>query len=509
MKPTFDLVNEAWIPCVDHTGRRVEVGLAEALGRAHEYREVRDESPLATAALVRLMLAVLYSALEGPKDIRGWKVLWAKGELDRRKVEKYLDAWRHRFDLFDEKHPFFQVGGFEIPGKEPTPVSKLTHEIATGNAATLFDHSVEERVRSVPPSVAARWLVTAQSFAVGGGVGATSNRFGKHPNFTHAPMVGGAAIFSIGASLFETLLLNLTPFDTSPGRRDADRPVWEHDRLDSPRERPPRGPLDFLTWRSRMVRLLPDPQGSGTAVTSMFFASGLQCPREFDNRFWGYVVDEVKGKLPIGFRSDRALWRDSTALLAAGDGPGHQRRIRPACVSLATELVEREILPRDSPLRVLSLGMANDKAKVLFWRREEWSVPPRVLEDPGCANDLDIALQRAESCGKALYASMSHLGEVFRDGVPGARTRAMRSFWGGLELAFRSLLARLGAKDVRAVPDWTEAVKRSAWAAFHEHSENVQRRSARELRARVQGAGLLDWKLRELTTTDEKETADA
>jgi CRISPR system Cascade subunit CasA len=506
MKPTFDLVDEPWIPCLDRAGRRVEVGLNAALVRAHELAELRDESPLTTAALLRLLLAVVYAALDGPKDLRAWKALWQKGELDPRKIEKYLEAWRHRFDLLDEKHPFFQVGGFEIPGKDPTPVSKLTHELATGNGATLFDHSIEERVRPVAPAVAVRWLVTAQSFALGGGVGATSNRFGKHPNFTHAPMVGGAAVFGIGANLFRTLLLNLLPFDSGTAHRETDRPVWEHDRIDKPCERIPRGVLDFLTWRSRAVRLLPSSQDGGTTVASMFFASGLQCSREFENPFWGHVIDETKGKLPIGFRSDRALWRDSTAILTSGEGKGRAKNVRPGAVNLAGELVQRELLPRDAPIRVLALGMGNDKAKVLFWRREEWFVPPRIVEDAGCAEDLDAALGRADACGKALYAAISRFGEAFRDGFPDARARAMRRYWGTLELPFRTLLAGLGAKDSAAFLSWTDGLKESARVAFHGQTENAQHRSAREMQARVEGSRLLEWKLDQLTRTDEEGT---
>jgi CRISPR system Cascade subunit CasA len=295
-------------------GRRLELGIRAVLSRAHELREVRDESPLTTMALMRLLLAVTHAALEGPADLATWKRLWSAGHLPEKRITAYLDKWQGRFDLFDPKYPFFQVGGFEVvdkdgQAKEPTPVTKLTHERATGNSATLFDHSVEESEIAVSPSVAARWLVTCQSYALGGGVGGTSNKFGKHPNFTHAPMVGGVAVVLDGSSLFETLMLNLVVgAESGPiPSKGHDAPVWERDRIDSPEERRPRGLLEFLTWRARMVRLLPVTANGAVLVKQMQYAPGWEVAEDVVNPAWAYVTDEKRGERPIGLRQGRVL----------------------------------------------------------------------------------------------------------------------------------------------------------------------------------------------------------
>jgi CRISPR system Cascade subunit CasA len=506
MTPSFDLVDSPWIPCIDAAGRRVELGLRDTLVRAHELTEVRDESPLTTAALLRLLMAVLYAALEGPKDERGWRALWKAGAWSEGKIGTYLKTWRQRFELFDAKHPFLQVGGFEITGKEGSPVTKLTHQLATGNSATLFDHTVEEREVAVAPAVAARWLVTCQSFAVGGGVGATSNKFGKHPNFTHAPMVGGVAVFLQGKTLFETLALNLVPLtETSPmPTRGQDKPTWEQDRVDAPEERRPRGVMEFLTWRARMVRLLPELRGESTVVARMHFASGWATAGGVVNPAWAYVADEKRGIVPVGLRQGRALWRDSSALLTAMNGTDGVKNLRPAALNLASSLVSLEILPANAALRVLSLGFANDKAKVLLWRRETWSVPARLLEDAEVAMHLLGALQDADVGGKAMYAALSRFKECFKDGFAEVRDRGMAAYWGGLETSFREFVSDVAADPEKALAAWRAELVRSSKSSLDRATDNTQRRSARELRARVEAQGLLASKLQPLTNVREE-----
>ena len=40
--------------------------------------------------------------------MKTWKDLWNKGKFPDI-VDKYLEAWRDRFYLFDDKYPFYQV----------------------------------------------------------------------------------------------------------------------------------------------------------------------------------------------------------------------------------------------------------------------------------------------------------------------------------------------------------------------------------------------------------------
>src|SRR4051794_15283212 len=104
----FNLIDQPWLPCIDTEGRTVELGIREALLRAPELAELRDPSPLTTAALLRLLLAVLYAAHGWPWTNARRAEVWQAGRWERGVVEAYLDRWKEQFDLFHPRHPFYQ-----------------------------------------------------------------------------------------------------------------------------------------------------------------------------------------------------------------------------------------------------------------------------------------------------------------------------------------------------------------------------------------------------------------
>src|SRR5258708_1796114 len=106
--PSFNLVDEPWLPALDASGGTVTLSLREALLRAPALREIFDPSPLVTAALHRLLLAVLHRT-HGTADMAAWCAVWRRGEFDAAALNGYLDEWRPRFDLFDAERPFYQV----------------------------------------------------------------------------------------------------------------------------------------------------------------------------------------------------------------------------------------------------------------------------------------------------------------------------------------------------------------------------------------------------------------
>lgn len=110
MTYSFNLIEKPWIPCLTFDGERVELGLQDSLVQAHELREIYGDTPLETAALYRLLLVVLHRVF-GPRNSSDWIKMWRRRQqgFDSSALDAYLQHWHHRFDLFDQEHPFFQV----------------------------------------------------------------------------------------------------------------------------------------------------------------------------------------------------------------------------------------------------------------------------------------------------------------------------------------------------------------------------------------------------------------
>jgi len=191
MMPSFNLIEEPFIPCVRMDGQYDVLGLKEVLLRAHEFAEVRDDSPLVTITLYRLLLAILHRCYQGPKNTTERMAIRNAGIFDPNRIKSYFEVWADRFDLFHEKYPFYQWSEFSIP--EPSGVNRLAQELARGNNVTLFDHTVDNPPPAVTPAHAGRMIVAEQGFGIG---------LGKSPTgyLNNGPLVSSAIALVCGQS---------------------------------------------------------------------------------------------------------------------------------------------------------------------------------------------------------------------------------------------------------------------------------------------------------------------
>lgn len=318
----FNLLEEPWVRVMRPDCAVAEVSLAEALLNAHEYVDLAGEMPTQDAAVLRVLLALLFAVFtrvdaEGheapfarPKDaIARWREIWTLGRFPEKPLRDYFARWLDRFWLFDPDHPFFQVpdkawkrkaAGGERLGTAGN-VAKLNGEVfAGGNKKRLFQSALENG--GLTYSQAARWLIalvawddTALKPTEKGLPSAKTGWLGQL-----------GYIQAQGKTLFETLMLNLTllqdgaqKWDTKVCTEDEYLicPCWE---LENPRvgERvaipQPKTPAALYTVQSRRIQLF---RGLGK-VTGFVMLAGDSFQQE----------DQL-GKL---LREQMTLWYDAS-----------------------------------------------------------------------------------------------------------------------------------------------------------------------------------------------------
>lgn len=479
MQHTYDLVAEPWLPCRTLHGESACLGLEAVLVRAHELAELRDDSPLVTIALHRLLLAVLHRVL-GPKDEDHWLELWQAGRLPAEPFTTYVAEWRERFDLCHPQRPFFQTPGL----KDAKPVSVYRLAFVQGNNATLFDHRTESEEAGLPPDVAARLLATYQAFAIGGGVS-------KPFNLSHSPVAreGGFLCLVNGPSLFHTLMLNAIAVTNQPFTKGNDHPTWELDDPPEPaRNAVPVGYTDYLTWQSRRVELVPDP-GSELCFSRVRMLQG-QAPSDVvagREPMCAYQQDKKGQFRAVGFREGRALWRDSHTLLAAGELKQYRSSTQtaewraPEVLSQLATLREYGYLDPDQQFVLSTYGMSTNQAKISLWRHETLPLPVALLGKEGLLGAVRRAVGCAEGGGLALWAASRRLAELALRPEGGRAdpedvSRLAESlkmtprYWAGLEHPFRQWLVSLpecDPADVRPrLLEWARSVCAHARATF-------------------------------------------
>ncbi len=525
---TFNLVDEKWIPCTMPGGRYEEMGLRDVLLKANSIEEIFDPSPLVAVAVHRLLLAILHHSHNGPETEADWQNLWrdGRGTWDDDKLLRYLTEKHDRFDLFDAKHPFYQcavmpIGGTDTKGQPKSyskSIANLIHELATGDNATLFDHTTESNAQAVSPAEAARLLIAFQAFAVGG---LLTYEIGQAPKFfksaNNAPLVKGAVILVRGKNLFQTLMLNLHKYnrdDEEPFTLDPnDLPAWERDEETLATDRHPKGYLDLLTWQSRRVRLLPEQDEQGQIIVGqVVIMKGNRFPEGFLLRHKETMLAFTKLKKPskgqdpwppVAFREERALWRDSLALFQSAE----EERTRPKMLDWLNDICAKGIIPESTTYDLSVTGLVTSKAKISLWRHERLPLPLKYLENDELLTKLRAALNLAEEdVGESLNASAWNLARLIiapeaerlndnqkKDVNRMADHMAItRPYWARLGLVFHKLLTDL-AEDVtqevgevihgeNSLPWWASEVRKAAWFAFHEATDSLDR-SGRMLKA--------------------------
>ena len=465
MSLSFNLIDEPWIPCLRPDNTLIELGLREAILRAHEVREIAAESPLTTGALYRLLLTLLHRVY-GPADEDAWLALWQAGRWEAGPLDAYLGRWRDRFDLFDPQHPFLQRAD---PRAGSVPAAVVVPELWSRRNPTLFQHYVEDLGIALTPPQAARAMLATLSFGLAG----TS---GLGTNYTFAPCVDGAVFLAEGDSLFETLCLNLARYPRPEDGPD-DRPAWEVDDPSQPRRDRPLGRLDLYTWPNRNILLIPESHGGSVVVREATMAPNLPLHPDVLDPMKCFRVDAKRGHLPLRFTEERALWRDVTVLLAATESSRP-----PLAAWWLRRLAEWGYLPRGRRLRFVAMGMANDQAKVNFIRAERLPLPLEYLAEKALVDAIEEALRLAEEVARQLWGAAQTLARVLlspENGGTDAREprredvasltgqwAVERHYWSRLELPFRELLVALPGDLTGSRLAWRETLRTRACEAL-------------------------------------------
>jgi len=471
--PSFCLLDDPWVPVV-RRGVRTEVSLRDALLRAHELDGFALEDPLATVALLRqVVLPVVLDALGVPRDEDAWADRWAAGRLDGTAIQDYLDEHADRFDIFHPDQPFAQVGGLRTAKGETKPTSVLLASAATGNNVPLFSARTEADPPALTPAQAVRALLSTHCWDTAaiksGADGDRQVKAGKTTGNPTGPLGGLGVVVPMGASLFETILLN-TPIMNQGLDRD-DRPQWRR-AVATPEwtVRPAHGLLDLLTWQSRRVRLLPDTDDGGrTVVRRVVLAAGDRLavlPEAMEpHTAWRQVDRPGPGdpRKPIRHQPGRAAWRGMAALLATRAEPTDKVSTAAVLGQLRNLQVDG-LVPQDLRLQVLTVGVSygNQSAVIEDVMSDTLPLPVAALADDAPAREL--LLQVADQAERLRMAA-NDLGDDLRKAAGGDKLPWDTSLRLGEELVheFTPVVQRMLAGLQREPHRWDEA--RQAWKA--------------------------------------------
>ncbi|QAY71394.1 type I-E CRISPR-associated protein Cse1/CasA [Xylanimonas protaetiae] len=487
-EPRFNLVDEPWLPVIDAGGRQTEVSVRDAFRRSGELRRLVGDLPTQAFAHLRLLLAVLHRAVEGPADADHWAEVRDGWDATLARVDAYLDAVHDRFWLRHPTHPFLQVPDLRTAKDEVFGLSRI---VCDGpGTSTFMTTRLGDNLETASWPEAARWLVHAHAFDVSGiHSGAVDDpRVSSGKGFGigtgWAGQIGGVHLH--GATLRETLLLNLiAPDEVGLLGGEDDLPAWERAPLGAAPEgwpaevadvksltyRQPTGPVDLYTWPTRRIRLFGDDE----RCTGVVNAQGDRATPH--NRFdvepmtsWRYSPVQTKARgahtyMPAKHDPERAFWRGLSALIPGMSEPAGaglpSRRRSPAVIEWAVYLRRHGLLGAEQiDVQAVGIEYGSNESVYAELVADTLTLPTALLTEDGRPL-ADVAVLAVDCAEKAVFAlgSLAQNVALAAGGASdddGPRDRASAEAYDALDREFRRWVTSLR-------PGVEPAERRAVW----------------------------------------------
>lgn len=265
MMPRYNLLDEKWIQ-VASKDTVEKVSIKELFAGAAKYKELAGDMKTQDFAVMRVMLAILHTVfsrfdsngdpyeffevdgesflqigeleendLEDYEDAlyQTWIDIWNVKEFPK-VVDEYLEKWRERFFLYDDKYPFFQVtkeviekdaaGGGEFYGKN---INRLVSE--SNNKQAYFSPKDESYKEYIADDELARWLITLQGY-----IGTSDKKkVGTAKTYSKGWLYDLGGVYLQGNNVFETLMLNFAiAHNENNNLLKMQKPCWEAETME-------------------------------------------------------------------------------------------------------------------------------------------------------------------------------------------------------------------------------------------------------------------------------------
>mgnify|MGYP004536236507 FL=1 len=355
----FNLLTEPWVRVRLPDNTVQEVSLTDALLHAQDYVDLAGEMPTQDAAMLRLLLAVLFTVfsrvnVEGEPEpfeeeddaLARWGDLWQLGHFPEQPLRDYLEQWKDRFWLFHPTHPFWQVPQAKI-GTEYGAAMLNGEMIESKNKLRLFPLYAGQSKEQLSYPQAARWLLSVNGFD-----DTSLKPKGKNlPSISVGWLGTLGFIQALGDNLYETLMLNLTLLRDGRECWGENKPCWERETPRSGERTEvccPDDPAQLLTLQSRRFLL----HRTEEMVDGYFALGGDFFSKE--NAFaeqmtvWRNAAKKNEPAVFVPCRHDpaRQFWREFPAVFCQDSGH------RPGVVRWTEKLQEQRLGILDSRRKI-------------------------------------------------------------------------------------------------------------------------------------------------------------
>ena len=482
----FNLLQEPWVRVRLPDDRIQEVSLTDVLVHAQDYADLAGEMPTQDAAMLRLLLAVLFTVFSRV-DVKGspapleksddalvrWRDLWQLGHFPEQPLRDYLARWKDRFWLFHPERPFWQVAelrnGIEFDSK------KLNGERAeSGNKVPLFQSISSTQSETLTYAQAARWLIHQNAYDERGG----------RPKAGNKPRHGVGWLGQIGfveikgENLFETLMRNMAFPEDREALQEEQKPCWEREQVKTEQSVEiviPQNQAELLTTQSRRILLKRSDKEKCVTGYEVLGGDYWEPQNAFAEQMtvWCKVSKETEKAIYVPQQHDASvqLWREFPTMI---DSKGH----KPGILQWNLLLQRVGILQRKENIVFQTVGIRYDDqgASVKDSYTDQLAMQLAVLDELNYSwtRHIEEEVQRCIDVAKSIEYLAKELKlaqgmdynklKSYKD-VQKATESARAQFYFAVDAPFRQWLQSIDPENDDpevAIPRWQAQARRIA-----------------------------------------------
>lgn len=468
---SYNVLKEPWIAVRTTYGGLTSMGILDVLKNAHTLESIDEISPLTEYGIYRLLIAFLMDALR-PQTIKDIESLADKGTFDMGRINVYIEGCEEEgpcFDLFDKQRPFLQSAYNEKwdSRKQIKSVEALLHQLPSGNNAVHFNH-LPENGHCLSEAVCVKALTAVNVFCTAGLQGPSSIN-GAPPVF----------VLVQGRTLFEKLLYNMIPFESTDIPIDTPPIAWRNREAVTPGKKVERTSLLYgLTWQARRITLIPEDTPQYCTFTGEYSKNPvkriyLQKGEDFcgyadwTDPHIPYMISE-HGKNSLKPRLGKDTWRSIPFIVSNDAG--------------APSVVKNRALMRDclKHITVTAYSLCTDRASYEAWQKEIFTMDAQIMEDRRKAAAVFLALEAAKDVSEILRRELYRI-TAYGKTLPQTQTidEAERAYFAGVrKMFFGKFLqclerAETDIKRAALVAEWKENLVKAAINEYESFSDRL------------------------------------
>lgn len=502
----FNLLEEPWISVYCEGQGQKLVSMKDVFSHAKDYSCLAGEMKTQDFAILRLLEAVLqtvfsrcdakgekYPYLEVDEKMRQiqpvdeddredyiddlektWEDLW-KAKRFPDILFQYLETWKDRFFLYDNKYPFYQITDevlekHKLTKASPSPFRARTMNRTiseSNNKISLFSPKDEKSKDELREDQIARWLIMLQGY-IGTSDKAKFEETDSSVTLSKGWLFDIGGLYLKGRNLFATLMLNFLPCHSREEYQlSVQKPCWEFTPEENLEALIAQKPVDnlaqlYTNW-DRAIQIEQDDNGH-------FKQLGIVKVPEIShvNQFlepmtvWQFNMSGPNKDhyTPKKHQPDQAMWR-SFGLIAM---KSTTNQMQP---EILNQYKERTSIIGDATASVCAVGMKDD-GNATSWvpvdeTTDELDINDMVLRDDesssGWVVRIDSTVKTTKDVVDKIYRDfLKDIAEIHRSDAP----INTESFYAKLNLPFSHWLASIRVNDSKEekVKEWYAILKK-------------------------------------------------